>query len=145
LRQFMAERSPGLDAEIEIEVQVEPLAALLETVEALANAIDLLPGCAVLLQLGPRALDGLLQRLRRVRPMMQGRPEAVVLARLVDVVVELRGLDRCLQHQAGADPHRLIPSTERTKVAPALSPRPNPAPIWNQSLLEANDTEGPTK
>ena len=69
-------------------------------IEALANAIDLLLRCPVLLQLGPCPLDGLLQRLRRVRPMMQGRPEAVVLARLVDALVELRGLDRCLQHQA---------------------------------------------
>src|SRR5438105_10675853 len=49
------------------------------------------------------------------------------------------------ERDAGAKPHRLNPSTERTKVAPALSPRPNPAPICNQSLLEADDSEGPAK
>src|SRR5207248_2547301 len=47
------------------------------------------------------------------------------------------------QRDDHGDSHKLKPSTERTKVAPELSPRPKPAPSWTQIRLEAQEIEGP--
>src|SRR3954467_12037072 len=43
-----------------------------------------------------------------------------------------------------AKAHRLIPSTDRTNVPPAVSPTPKPAPTWSQIRLDATEIDGPT-
>src|SRR5207245_11424716 len=119
LREVVAERVPGLDAVIEIEVEVELPAALLEVSQPFADSIDLLPGRSFALQRRAGPLDGLVQRLGSLGPMPQGRPEAVPIARFVEPPTELRGLDRRLDHQAVKMPH----------LAPARPARPFPLPL----------------
>ena len=119
LREVVAERVPGLDAVIEIEVEVELPAALLEVSQPFADSIDLLPGRSFALQRRAGPLDGLVQGLGRLGPMPQGRPEAVRIARFVEPLIELRGLDRRLDHQA----------VEMLHLEPARRARHVPLPL----------------
>ena len=119
LREVMAERVPGLDAVIEIEVEVELPAALLEVIQPFPDPIDLVLGRPLALQRRAGSLDGVVQRLRRFGPLPQDGPEAVGVARFVEPLIELRGFDRRLDHQA----------VEMLHLEPARRARHVPLPL----------------
>src|SRR2546425_983195 len=169
LREVMAERVPGLDAVIEIEVEVELPAALLEVSQPFADSIDLLPG------LSARCGGGSpLQEREDLRALLRAQVRLLVCLHLVEhrrpvgpvpgfVSAMARGAFRPVhalllaertrrrgaagecedQEWEGARDHRFKPITERRKVPPAVSPTPNPAPTCSHSLLVANEIDGP--
>ena len=73
----------------------------------------------------------IVQGLGRLGPMPQGRPEAVRIARFVEPLIELRGLDRRLDHQAVEMLH-LEPARRARHVPLPLLLRPSAKSVYRK-------------
>ena len=100
LRELEAERLPVPYAAFEIVLDVEALRALLQLLQLVADAVDLVLGSAVAQEVGADPLDGAVDGVGSVVPVPELGSEAVALLLLGHALVELRGVGGRLHHQA---------------------------------------------